>query len=111
MMKWLQLLKEHTKQDNFCFFPPDKLVHQFSLSAEIVCHTRLSPRLKEISFTAKTVVADKRSFVETVCVILLPADTPSMKQIHMNSLSRKPFLQTSLRRKQEIADSVSESQI
>ena len=55
---------------------------------------------------------DKRLVAETVCMILLPAETLGRKQNHADSLSRKPFfMDSSLGRNQEIADSLSGKEI
>ena len=66
-------------------------------------------RDRDLLLPAETVVLGKYLLAETVRVILLPLDR---KQNHRDSLCRKPFfVDGSLDRKQEIADSLGGSQI
>ena len=61
---------------------------------------------------AETTVHQKWLPAETVRVILLPAETLGRKPNHRDSLCRKLFAKhNSLGRKQEMADSLSGSQI
>ena len=65
-------------------------------SAETVC---------DLLLPAETPIHEKWLVAETVHVILLPAETLSRKLSHMDSLSRKLFTEhSSLGRKQEITD-------
>ena len=68
--------------------------------------------VRDFLLHAETVVLGKWFPAETVCVILLPAETLGRKQNHTDSFCRKPFfVDGSLRRKQEITDSLGGSQI
>ena len=77
------------------------------LPAKTVCQIWLPLRLSE------TLVHGKWLPTESAHVILLLVETLSRKHnYHADSLGRKPFLaESSLDRKQEIADSLSERQI
>ena len=61
----------------------------------------------DLSLPAETTIHEKWFQAETVCVILLPAETLGRKLNHNNSLCRKLLTEhNSLSRKQEIADSL-----
>ena len=70
-----------------------------------------SPKtIRDLLLPAETTVHKKWLPAETVRVIQLPADTLGRKLNHTDSLCRKLFIKyNSLRRKQEIADSLAEA--
>ena len=68
--------------------------------------------IHDLLLPAENVVPNKWLPAETVRVIQPPAKTLGRKQNHMDSLCRKPFfVDGSLSRKQEIANSLGRSQI
>ena len=68
--------------------------------------------VRDLLLPAKTTVHEKWLPAETVCVILLPAETLRRKLNHTDSLCQKLFIKhNSLGRKQEITDSLGRGQI
>ena len=68
-----------------------KLNHMDSICRKLFTRHNSLGRKQEIARTAETTVLEKWLPAETVCVILLPAETVGRKVNHTDSLCRKLF--------------------